>query len=255
MKNRSNILIIILCITLLLSSCGIASSNNNKIIQYFEKDIYTQKVDTLKASETDMTTSEENYNTDKNNSHTDADGYDSTLAEITLVGNDSSIAYDIIDNTDIKYRGILYKNLYTNINSLSTDYDKNTLINFIIKTYKAKSSLIYTVVYTDEAESEDSDIEAITLDDMLSDCDQYEITKNKYNETVSWMLQLIDSETRQEVQMYGATSYILVTSDGISKEIDMTEYDSGVNKNNRANSDETIENETESTEISEETVE
>lgn len=255
MKNRISILVIILCTTILLSSCGTTSSNNNKIIQYFEKDIYTQKVDTLKTPENDMITSEENYNTDKNNSHTDDGGYDSTLAEITLVGNDNSIAYDIIDNTDVKYKGILYKNLYANINSLNTNYDKNTLINFIIKTYKANSSTIYTIVYTDEAEGEGSDIEALTLDDMLGDCEQYETTKNKYNETVSWMLQLIDSDTRQEVQMYGATSYILVTSDGISKEIDMTEYDSGVNKNNRVNSEETIENETESTEISEETVE
>ena len=91
-------------------------------------------------------------------------------------------------------------------------------------------------------------VATVTFDEMLSDCDKYETVKHKYGESVSWMLQFIDSETRREVQMYGATSYILVTADGVSKEIDMTEYDSGVNKNtSESTSENTIDSTTDST--------
>ena len=253
MKNKAIILLGVLSATVLLNGCGTDNKNSDRIVQYFEKDLYTQSVNVLKPVENDNTTSD-----NKKDEH--SNGYDETLAEITLVGEDNSIAYDIIDGADVKYKGILYKNLYTNVNSLNTNYDKNTLINFIIKTYEAKSSTIYTDAYSDISEGEGSDIEAFTLDDMLSDSTEYQEVKHKYGESASWLLKLIDSETRREVQMYGATSYILVTADGISKEIDMNSYDSGVNNNDApvnaddtaVNADDTI---TESTETAEESTE
>lgn len=226
MKNRVNTLLSIICtLSIFLAGCGKEEKNEYRVMKYFEKDSYTQKVSNRALLE-DNEESDKPDDKDKQNS-----GYDETLSEIKLTGKDESIEYSIVEGTDVKYNNTLYKNLYTNVYSLNTNYDKNTLINFIIKTYEAKSELIYTVVYTDSTEGEESDIQSITLDEMLSDCSKYEELKHKYGEEAYWMLQLIDSETRLEVEMYGATSYILVTADGVSEEIDMTKYDSGVINN------------------------
>lgn len=227
MKNRVNTLLSIICaLSIFLTGCGKEEKSEYRVMKYFEKDSYTQKVSNRALLEDNEGSDKPDDEEDKHNS-----GYDETLSEIKLTGKDESIEYSIVEGTDVKYNNILYKNLYTNVYSLNTNYDKNTLINFIIKTYEAKSDLIYTVVYTDSTEGEESDIQSITLDEMLSDCSKYEELKHKYGEKAYWMLQLIDSETRLEVEMYGATSYILVTADGVSEEIDMTKYDSGVINN------------------------
>lgn len=242
--------------SLLLCSCGTnnsgsANSSDNtekRMIQTFERDNYTLKIgsDYVEVSSEQDTEEDE---TTKLSAH----GYDTTLAEITLVGDDNSVAYEIVDGTDIKYNGILFKNLYTNINSIDTNYNRNTLINFIIKTYNANSSLIYTFLTKDEIDAEDSDVQSTTLDELIDYVPNYQIAKNNHGEAVTWMLTLTDSETRSEVQMYGCNSYIILTSDGNNTEVDMTTYDSGVIKSETTGVDNvTEENTTESAEENEE---
>lgn len=221
MKNKLITILSLICTSLLLSSCGTNNSSSSRIIKNFERDSYTKKISLSNYVSDDKTT------IDNDNEY--SGGYGDTLAEITLIGQDNSVTYDVIDGADIKYKGLVFKNLYANIQKIDTNYDKNTLINFLIKTFESKSSLIYTVLTTNTVEGADSDIEAVTFDEMLSGVDRYSEVKHKYDEEVSWMLQFIDSESRREVQIFGAKSYILLTANGVSSDIDMTKYDSSIN--------------------------
>ena len=223
MRNKLVTIVLLICTVLLLSRCGTDSKNSNRIVKNFEKDSYTQKVESVNLGVKEEETPESN-----DEGHNG--GYDDTLSEITLIGKDNSKTYTIVADTDIEYRGTVYRNLYKNIQYINTNYDKNTLINFIIKTYKPNSSLIYTVLTNSETDVTDGDIEVVTFDDMLSDIAKYKEVKHKYDEEISWMLQLIDSKTRHEVQIFGAKSFILLTTNGVSSDIDMTKYDSSVSE-------------------------
>lgn len=228
MMNKHRVALILAAACIILNGCGNTTGQDNRIIKFFNKDEYTVKsVLDINDSETTDKTKTDTKNNISNNSEGE---YNNTLSEVTLTGEDKSTAFTVKDKTDVVYKGTTYKNLYTNVKSLETKYDINTLINFIVKKYSPESNLVYTVVYKDTVSKDDGDIESGTLDSMLSDSNKYAATKEKYGESVTWMLQFIDSSTRHEVQMYGCDSYIMITSDGYSKEIDMNELDSSNNK-------------------------
>lgn len=205
------------------TACSKTKGNNeSKAVQYFELDAYSQSLHNQSSDSQDTQDTQQDANTENND---DSSSYSNTLALITLVNNDNSQDYTAEGN-DIVYKGTRYVNLYNVINGINTNYDKNTLINFIVKTFNAKSDTIYCDLIVDNISDADSDVEEITLDEQISDVKKYNDAKSQFNENVSWMISMTESSDNSVKQIYGCSKYMLVTSDGIDKEIDMSKYDS-----------------------------
>ena len=185
---------------------------------YFEentqKDAYESPVKLETNSVTDGTDKQ-------NNEH---------IGEIELVNDDTSVTYSIIDNKSVKYNNTTYQDLYACINNINSKYSANTIINFIIKTHKSTSDLVYVDVITDDVNTSEGDSIDFTLDEELQGYNQYESIKSKYNnEPVTWKLTLTDSETMYPTYIYGCDTYMLMTGTNGNIQIDMSAYDSGLN--------------------------
>lgn len=185
---------------------------------YFEED--TQK-DAYESPVKLETNSISNGTDKQNNEH---------IGEIELVNDDTSVTYSIIDNNSVKYNNTTYQDLYTCINNINSKYSANTIINFIIKTHKSASNLVYVDVITDDVNTSEGDSIDFTLDEELQGYSQYESIKSKYNnEPVTWKLTLTDSETMYPTYIYGCDTYMLMTGTNGDIQIDMSAYDSGLN--------------------------
>lgn len=222
MKKSVNLVVLLI----VLSTTGCSSVNNRDIQSDvnipFEIDELTQR-----KSESHKEIWNDNIEQNITNSSSDNNEQLTNMGELKLNGNDTSISYEISDN-NIIYNGITYYNLYSNINQLNSKYDKNTLINFIIKNYNATSSEIYTNLIVEEQREIDpnAEIEEITFDEQLGDNLKYIELKEQYNENVSWALSLMESDTNKSVMMYGCNSYILLANIGSDVVLDMNELDS-----------------------------
>ena len=185
---------------------------------YFEEDTQKDAYESPVKLETNSITN----GTDKqNNEH---------IGEIELVNEDTSVTYSIIDNNSVKYNNTTYQYLYTCINNINSKYSANTVINFIIKTHKSTSDLVYVDVITDNVNTSEGDSIDLTLDEELQGYNQYESIKSKYNnEPVTWKLTLTDSETMYPTYIYGCNTYMLMTGTNGNIQIDMSAYDSGLN--------------------------
>lgn len=185
---------------------------------YFEEDTQKDAYESPVKLETNSITN----GTDKqNNEH---------IGEIELVNEDTSVTYSIIDNKSVKYNNTTYQDLYTCINNINSKYSANTVINFIIKTHKSTSDLVYVDVITDDVNTSEGDSIDFTLDEELQGYNQYESIKSKYNnEPVTWKLTLTDSETMYPTYIYGCNTYMLMTGTNGNIQIDMSAYDSGLN--------------------------
>lgn len=185
---------------------------------YFEEDTKKDAYESPVKRETNSVTN----GTDKqNNEH---------IGEIELVNEDTSVTYSIIDNNSVKYNNTTYQDLYTCINNINSKYSANTVINFIIKTHKSTSDLVYVDVITDNVNTSEGDSIDLTLDEELQGYNQYESIKSKYNnEPVTWKLTLTDSETMYPTYIYGCNTYMLMTGTNGNIQIDMSAYDSGLN--------------------------
>lgn len=185
---------------------------------YFEEDTQKDAYESPVKLETNSVTN----GTDKqNNEH---------IGEIELVNDDTSVTYSIINNNSVKYNNTTYQDLYTCINNINSKYSANTIINFIIKTHKSTSNLVYVDVITDDVNTSEGDSIDFTLDEELQGYNQYESIKSKYNnEPVTWKLTLTDSETMYPTYIYGCNTYMLMTGTNGDIQIDMSAYDSGLN--------------------------
>lgn len=185
---------------------------------YFEEDTQKDAYESPVKLETNSITN----GTDKqNNEH---------IGEIELVNEDTSVTYSIIDNNSVKYNNTTYQDLYACINNINSKYSANTIINFIIKTHKSASDLVYVDVITDDVNTSEGDSIDFTLDEELQGYNQYESIKSKYNnEPVTWKLTLTDSETMYPTYIYGCDTYMLMTGTNGDIQIDMSAYDSGLN--------------------------
>ena len=185
---------------------------------YFNKDTQKDAYESPVKLETNSVTD----GTDKqNNEH---------IGEIELVNDDTSVTYSIIDNKSVKYNNTTYQDLYACINNINSKYSANTIINFIIKTHKSASDLVYVDVITDDVNTSEGDSIDLTLDEELQGYNQYESIKSKYNnEPVTWKLTLTDSETMYPTYIYGCDTYMLMTGTNGDIQIDMSAYDSGLN--------------------------
>lgn len=185
---------------------------------YFKEDTQKDAYESPVKLETNSITN----GTDKqNNEH---------IGEIELVNEDTSVTYSIIDNNSVKYNNTTYQDLYACINNINSKYSANTIINFIIKTHKSASDLVYVDVITDDVNTSEGDSIDFTLDEELQGYNQYESIKSKYNnEPVTWKLTLTDSETMYPTYIYGCDTYMLMTGTNGDIQIDMSAYDSGLN--------------------------
>lgn len=185
---------------------------------YFKEDTQKDAYESPVKLETNSITN----GTDKqNNEH---------IGEIELVNDDTSVTYSIIDNKSVKYNNTTYQDLYACINNINSKYSANTIINFIIKTHKSASDLVYVDVITDDVNTSEGDSIDLTLDEELQGYNQYESIKSKYNnEPVTWKLTLTDSETMYPTYIYGCDTYMLMTGTNGDIQIDMSAYDSGLN--------------------------
>lgn len=223
MRNKELITIIAIISLVGLTACSSPSTANTEIsesINTFEPNDFTihksdesilksgdpeqQKRETLDSeAEANMKEDEENR---------------AHYGELVLKGDDSSRDYDVVNNRDIQYHDKLYKNLYYNINKIETKYNKNTLINFIIKTYKSESSTIYTEL--DQSDYSKPNEDGFDIDDSI-DSNVYEKLKDKYSEKATWILYLRDSETGEQHMIFGAKNYMLAEQSQNYYEVDM----------------------------------
>lgn len=230
MKNKK-IPIIVAIVTFFIIGIAVIKSNNKETKtenteteQVDQQDFYFKEDDKKNSYESPVkieTNSITNGTDKQNNEH---------IGEIELVNEDTSVTYSIIDNKSVKYNGTTYQDLYTCINNINSKYSANTVINFIIKTHKSTSDLVYVDVITDEVNTSEGDSIDFTLDEELQGYNQYESIKSKYNnEPVTWKLTLTDSETMYPTYIYGCNTYMLMTGTNGDIQIDMSAYDSGLN--------------------------
>ena len=254
MKNGNKLIILgLLGIAINLSGC--ANNNSEKaIINKFEINEYTIHSNT-EITQTENSQTQGN-NEDKDSQMNASSNVENAMGELILNNTDTSVAYEVINDTDVKYKGVTYVSLYTCVNSLNTKYDKNTIINFIIKNINGLSNTVYCDLSVD---TETDDEEVFSIDDELSGREKYENLKNRYNEPATWALTLINSEDRSFKVIFGSYSYMLLSGVDGDVVLDMSEQDSGINinetpiNNNENTIEETIENIEETTENVEET--
>lgn len=218
MGLRTNIFIICI-VAFILTGCN-NSESKDRVVGTFEKDKDTVKyVDAHKVgtwgeivgdSQTQLPDDVESelYN---------------QMGELIFTGDDLSKSYKVTSDGSIDYNGRKFVNLYNVINSVETKYDKNTLINFIIKKHKSSSNTIYVTVQIDNANGNDYEI---TLHDSMDGIKKYKELHDKYNEPIHWAITLTDKDTRDKLTLYGCKSYIIMPGTIEDVVVDMSEYDS-----------------------------
>ena len=256
MKN-GNKLILLSLLGIAVTFSGCANNKSEKaIINKFEINEYTIHSKTEIAQTENSQT--QNNNGDKDNQMNTSSNIENAMGELILNNTDTSVTYEVINDTDVKYKGITYVNLYTCVNSLNTKYDKNTVINFIIKNIKGLSDTVYCDLSVDTETEEE---EVFSIDEELSGREKYESLKNRYNEPATWSLTLINSEDRSFKVIFGSYSYMLLSGVDGDVVLDMSEQDSGINinetpiNNNENIIEETTENVDETQQVEANTVE
>lgn len=227
--GTKSILLSLLGVTIMLSGCA-SNKSSNDILNRFETNDYTIHSNT-KVEETKSNQSSSNKDTNENTSNSSnntSQNVENAMGELILENTDNSIAYEVVNNTDVTYKGTTYVNLYACINSLNTKYDKNTVINFIIKNIKMTSKEIYCDLTVDDGVESADDI---SIDEELYGREKYEELKSKYNESATWSLTLTNSTDRTFRVIFGSYSYMLLSGVDGDVTLDMSKQDSGININ------------------------
>ena len=213
-------------LTALLCGCSnqkeVDSSNINSIVS-FTKDSSTIKNDDVWIVK--------NTQQSISNNDEDVDVIDplTIVGELKIENTDNTVSY-YIDGGSIIYNNITFLNLKDCIDKLELPCDKNTFINFIIKTFTTESGTVSTYYYNDK--EVDIDIESlgeastsIPLDDSLSDSEEYLRVKGEHNNVpVNWCLTLIDTVNNIEGTIYGCDKYLMYSGSSKLHTVDMSEY-------------------------------
>lgn len=133
-------------------------------------------------------------------------------SELVLINNDTSKDYEIINNNDIIYNGKQFNNLYSSIMNIDMPYDKNTFINFIIKTYTVDDNTIYSYsVYSNEIEqNENADSFETTMHEQLSYSQSYLNLCEKYNTEAQWELSIYTLGANNMISFYGCKDFVVL---------------------------------------------
>ena len=131
------------------------------------------------------------------------------------------INYSIAGN-DIIYNNKTFRDLSANLDLVVSDsvYDKDTLIRFLLYTYKADEEEIFTRATHDE----DVDLEALeglgvdyndlSVHDMMYEYPEYARLYDKYNEEATWRLEIFTYGYQNVIALAGCKSYIAVVKYG-----------------------------------------
>lgn len=158
------------------------------------------------------------------------DGYDSTehVGELVLDGNDKSSDWKV-DGDDIIYANRRYHELNLSVQKAQSPYDKNTMINFILKMYEAKENEIYTNFVDYSSTNTDEEIENeegaentnATIDELLSNSAKYLELKEKYNDSATWVIEICTYGGKNKAEIIGCKSFTCLVNTDEDVVIDM----------------------------------
>lgn len=204
------------------SNTGLKDNDNKYTVkQEFGSDSSTMKKDNLQyqieeeqAQEDEETL--ENYEDDTIN-----------IGEIDIVNEDNSIDWEV-DGDDIVYKDTRFNGLYKIHDRLQLPCDETTFINFIVKTLHAYSTLID--VHVDTSFDENTDIENtdISIDEALSELEDYNAIKERYDNTpATWRIVFYYNENSK--YMFGSSKYIIYNGSGDLITVDMDQVNGKLN--------------------------
>lgn len=226
MRNKK-LASLILVSTILLSGCGqtIKASDSDYIPQTFYKDENTMRVADEKSWLLDSYEQSNNDSASYNQNVTD-EGLsnrpeDTEFGEIELIGEDATTPWEIVNNTDIVYKGTTFHDLYTCVNSIELPYTKETFINFILKTYETSELDVWTECRNDNEETID---DIIKVSEVLEGTDGYIDLVNKYGQEVNWELKLFCTGGKNPGYIYGCSQYIMRRGSTDVAEVDMSTF-------------------------------
>lgn len=215
---RKNIKFIIIAICM-FSVCACSNKNTASNSKY---NILEFKVDSNTVRETPLTDN-------KTNSYVKVE-----YGELVIKGEDKEQSYEIVDNSHIKYKNVLYKNLYTYANQMETPNDKVTFINFIIKTYEPISDTVTTILVSDSRElsegnneySGDSKGESIK-DSLNTDWGGYKALRDRYGEDIKYQLIIFEGASEHMAMIYSCNKYMLYRGNSSNMTVDMNKINGG----------------------------
>ena len=142
------------------------------------------------------------------------------MGEVVLSGNDKS-EYYIIDNEDIIYDGVRFVGLNTALDNCKAPYEKNNMINFIVKTFNPQHYIIDCTYENDEL---DDDNTSVSVDASLQvEYNGYASVVNKHGgKRATWRINLYsDNDMRLRASLVGCDKYILFRGEKSVANIDM----------------------------------
>lgn len=235
MKNKiKTVVLTSLIISMSLCACSKqdTQTENSGYVSKFEVDSSTIKNDDIWNTYSIQTSEYEDTNTDVVDP--------SVLVGEIEIENKDNTTYYTLEGNNIVYGNTTYTDLNSNLDKIDLPCDKNTFINFIVKTFDTDSNTVNTYCSNDNEEVEVAEngemSTSISLDNGLSDSDEYIKIKQKYGgEPITWSLTLIDIENNTEGVIYGCSKYLMYNGSSEYKQVDMSEY-SDNNSNSSNNS-------------------
>lgn len=143
------------------------------------------------------------------------------MGEVILKGTDST-AYYIIDNDDIIYDGVRFKNLNKALDACKAPYSKENMINFIVKTFNPPHYIIECTYENDEEDT--TDMNSVPVDSSLElEFTNYASIVNKYGgKRAVWRINLYSADNmRLRASLVGNDKFVLFRGDKNIAEIDM----------------------------------
>lgn len=226
--KKNNIVFMLIALSFTLTACGTVENrvdNKHSVNVYTIDSNVTKKAEIVHSSNKKENTKDD----DKDIPPTlgvNADGVDtSTLAgEITFVGYDNSKEY-IVEGNDIVYNNRRFVNLYSSMEMLDTNIDKNNFINMIIKTTDVNCKTMYCILECDDEEDEF----CVPLHEQMAGDANYDRIVNKYDgDVVTSKLMVIDNTNRFILEFLFGKNYVIRPSATTNYIIDMSIYDNGV---------------------------
>lgn len=215
----------ILTVTGMITGCsntGLKDNDNKYTVkQEFGSDSSTMKKDNLQyqieeeqAQEDEETL--ENYEDDTIN-----------IGEIDIVNEDTSIDWEV-DGDDIVYKDTRFNGLYKIHDRLQLPCDETTFINFIVKTLHGYGSLIDVHVETSFDENTDTEDTDISIDEALSELEDYNAIKESYDNTpATW--RIVFNYDGNSKFMFGSSKYIIYNGSGDLITVDMDQVNGKLN--------------------------
>lgn len=217
-----------IAIILSLSVLGLgltACEKSHKAVKYSES---TYPINTFAIDEASVSVKYENnfYETSDDDYYIPDDDYEvpdpSSNVEITehdggeiiLQNEDTTTDYEI-DGDNVIYKEHTYVNLASIVESINTPCDKNTFINFIVKTANKDTTVSLSLI-TDQYVGTDT-----SPFDICLASEAYKSIKEKYGTDVEWYISI---EGGKGIYGNGQFMFTVDTKEDII--IDMSEYDS-----------------------------